>query len=57
MLNSFHDINLISFFAHACFPEGESGYDKKIEKSFRLPCDGIENDDCIVRALGVVTCS
>ena len=42
----------------AGFPEGENGYDlKKIEESFRLPCDGIGNDDCIARALGVGACT
>ena len=45
---------LFPFSAHAGFPEGENGYDlKKIEESFRLPCDEIGNDDCIARALGV----
>ena len=35
-------------------PEGENGYDpKKIEESFRLPCDEIGNDDCIIRVLGI----
>ena len=44
--------------AHAGFPEGEDGYDlKKIEASFRLPCDEIGNDDCIARALGVGACT
>ena len=42
----------------AGFPEGESGYDlKKIEESFRMPCDEIGNDDCIARALGVGACT
>ena len=42
---------LFPFSAHAGFPEGENGYDlKKIEESFRLPCDEIGNDDCIARA-------
>ncbi len=46
------------FSSHAGFPEGESGYDlKKIEESFRLPCDEIGNDDCIARALGVGACT
>ena len=32
----------------AGFPEGESGYDlEKLEKSFRLPCDEIGNDECL----------
>ena len=31
---------LFPFNAQAGFPEGENGYDlKKIEESFRLPCD------------------
>ena len=30
----------------AGFPEGEKGYDlKKIDESFRLPCDEISNDE------------
>ena len=49
---------LFPFSAHAGFPEGENGYDlKKIEESFRLPCDEIGNDDCIARALGVGACA
>ncbi len=49
---------LFPFSAHAGFPEGENGYDlKKIEESFRLPCDEIGNDDCIVSALGVGACT
>ncbi len=49
---------LFPFFAQAGFPEGENGYDlKKIEESFRLPCDEIGNDDCIARALGVGACT
>ena len=49
---------LFPFFAHAGFPEGENGYDlKKIEKSFRLPCDEIGDDNCIARALGVGACT
>ena len=42
----------------AGFPEGEKGYDlKKIEESFKLPCDEIGNDDCIGRAFGVGACT
>ncbi len=49
---------LFPFSANAGFPEGEDGYNlKKIEKSFRLPCDEIGNDDCIARALGVGACT
>ena len=49
---------LFPFSAQAGFPEGEKGYDlKKIEESFRLPCDEIGNDDCIARALGVGACT
>ena len=49
---------LFPFCAQAGFPEGENGYDlKKIEESFRLPCDEIGNDDCISRALGVGACT
>ena len=44
--------------AFAGFPEGESGYDlQKIEKSFKLPCDEIGNDECIARAFGVGACT
>ena len=51
-------ILLFPFSAQAGFPEGENGYDlKKIEESFRLPCDEIGNDDCIARALGVGSCT
>ena len=49
---------LFTFSAQAGFPEGDNGYDlKKIEESFRLPCDEIGNDDCISRALGVGACT
>ena len=49
---------LFPFYAQAGFPEGENGYDlKKIEESFRLPCDEIGNDDCIARAIGVGACT
>ena len=42
----------------AGFPEGEKGYDlKKIEESFKLPCDEIGKDDCIARAFGVGACT
>ena len=42
----------------AGFPEGEKGYDlKKIEDSFKLPCDEIGNDECIARAFGVGACT
>ena len=51
-------IILFPFSAQAGFPEGENGYDlKKIEESFRLPCDEIGDDDCIARALGVGACT
>ena len=46
---------LLPFSAQAGFPEGKNGYDlKKIEESFRLPCDEIGNDDCIARAFFLV---
>jgi len=49
---------LFPFSAQAGFPESENGYDlKKIEESFRLPCNEIGNDDCIARALGVGACT
>ena len=55
---SFLILFLFPFYAQAGFPEGENGYDlKKIEESFRLPCDEIGNDDCIARALGVGACT
>ena len=42
----------------AGYPEGESGYDlEKLEKSFRLPCDEIGNDECIARSFGVGACT
>ena len=51
-------IFLFPFYTHAGFPEGENGYDlKKIEESFRLPCDEIGNDYCIARVLGVGACT
>ena len=51
-------ILFLPFPSFAGFPEGESGYDlKKIEESFRLPCDEIGNDDCIARAFGVGACT
>ena len=57
ILNLF--ISLISpIKTFAGFPEGEKGYDlKKIEESFKLPCDEIGNDDCIARAFGVGACT
>ena len=49
---------LFPFSTHAGFPEGENGCDlKKIEESFRLPCDEIGNDDFIARALEVGACA
>ena len=49
---------LLPFSAFAGFPEGEKGYDlKKIEETFKLPCDEIGNDDCIARAFGVGACT
>ena len=51
-------ILFLPFPSFAGFPEGESGYDlQKIEKSFKLPCDEIGNDDCIARAFGVGACT
>ena len=51
-------ILLLPFPSFAGFPEGESGYDlRKIEESFRLPCDEIGNDDCIARAFGMGACT
>ena len=49
---------LLPFSAQAGFPEVKNEYDvKKIEESFRLPCNEIGNDDCIARALGVGACT
>ena len=49
---------LLPLSAQAGFPEGENEYDvKKIEESFRLPCDEIGDDDCIARVLGVGACT
>ena len=49
---------LFPFYAQAGFPEGDNGYYlKKIEESFRLPCDEFGNDDCIAIALGVGACT
>ncbi len=49
---------MFPFYAQDGFPEGENGYHvKKIEESFRLPCDAIGNDDCLARALGVGACN
>ena len=51
-------LSLLPFYTQARLPEGENRYDlKKIEESFRLPCDEIGNDDCIARALGVGACT
>ena len=42
----------------AGFPKYKNGYDlEKLEKSFRLPCDEIGNDDCIARVFGVGACT
>ena len=49
---------MFPFTTFAGFPEGESGYDlEKLEKSFRLPCDEIGNDDCLSRVFGVGACT
>ena len=54
----FPAILLFPFSAQAGFPESENRYDlKKIEDSFRLPCNEIGNDNCIARALGVGACT
>ncbi len=43
---------LFPFSAQAGFPEGENGYDlKKIEESFRLPCNEIGILDYLVMKL------
>ena len=43
--------------AYAGFPEGETGYDlRKIEESFKLPCSGIGNDQCLARVISMGGC-
>ena len=57
-LNPFNNIIFISFFCSRWFSRRcEWIWSKKIEESFRLPCDEIGNDDCIARALGVGACT
>ena len=47
LMSSFFFLSPFSSFAG--FPEGKNGYDlEKLEKSFRLPCDEIGNDDWIL---------
>ena len=44
-------------YVYAGFPEGEKGYDlNKIEKSFKLPCSEIGNDQCLARAVAMGGC-
>ncbi len=43
--------------AYAGFPEGETGYElKKIEQSFKLPCNEIGKDKCLARVLSMGGC-
>ena len=56
LMSSFFFLSPFSSFAG--FPEGKNGYDlEKLEKSFRLPCDEIGNDDCLSRVFGVGACT
>ena len=42
----------------AGFPEGKDGFNiKKIEESYRLPCNKIGNDKCIARSIGISACT
>ena len=50
-------ILILPAYAYAGFPEGEKGYDiDKIEKSFKLPCSEIGNDQCLSRAVAMGGC-
>ena len=50
-------ILILPAYAYAGFPEGEKGYDlNKIEKSFKLPCSEIGNDQCLARAVALGGC-
>ena len=50
-------ILILPAYAYAGFPEGEKGYDlNKIEKSFKLPCSEIGNDQCLARAVAMGGC-
>ena len=41
-------------YAYAGFPEGEKGYDlNKIEESYKLPCNEIDNDQCLSRSVAM----
>ena len=43
--------------AYAGFPEGENGYElKKIEQSFKLPCNEIRKYKCLARVLSLGGC-
>ena len=50
-------ILILPAYDYAGFPEGEKGYDlNKIEKSFKLPCSEIGNDQCLARAVAMGGC-
>ena len=50
-------ILILPAYAYAGFPEGEKGYDlNKIEKSFKLPCSEIGNDQCLARVVAMGGC-
>ena len=50
-------ILVLPAYAFAGFPEGEKGYDlNKIEKSYKLPCSEIGNDQCLARAVAMGGC-
>ena len=48
----------LSFAVKAGFPEGKDGFNiKKIEDSYRLPCNEIGKDNCIARSIGISACT
>ena len=48
----------LSFPVKAGFPEGKDGFNiKKIEDSYRLPCNEIGKDNCIARSIGISACT
>ena len=48
----------LPFAAKAGFPEGKDGFNiKKIEDSYRLPCNEIGKDNCIARSIGISACT
>ena len=48
----------LPFAVKAGFPEGKDGFNiKKIEDSYRLPCNEIGKDNCIARSIGISACT